>query len=301
VVVLMACEICDAFIDLTDNEFLKYTLSTVVGFAGAYGVQWLRDQRSDARIRASVRESLAEELASNLEVLDSYETTFRQGLAEVSTTGLLRWPSAQLKTAMLEQCLDPVNGSLLSQGERFKIPAVYYNLMYLEDEMTEAHRKILGGSSLPNVQYKRFLDRVLPAAAQNQLDFLIQVIEHQSVFASSRLVEITETLLPYHSSGVTHAPRLWRTSYIPKSPPFRPNEKLLLAWQNDAPHLVPEGIRVIEIRPTERTRFSFDVDERRDQSWIERRRLRKWRQQARTNAMTFRAQLAARKPSKSEK
>src|SRR5680860_587825 len=126
----MHYEMIDALADLSNNEFLKYTLSTAVGFVGAFGVQWLRDRRTNDRIRDSARQGLAEELANNLEVLDLYEATFRRGLAE-GATGYVRWPAEQLTTAMLHRCLDPLIGALLSPGERSKVPTVYYNLIHL--------------------------------------------------------------------------------------------------------------------------------------------------------------------------
>src|SRR3954451_19315154 len=132
----MDCGLCDAIGDLFENEFLRYMLSTAIGFAGAYGAQWFRDWRHDNRVRASVRESLAEEIATNLEELDSFKETFQRGQQrQAEGVPLITWPGGRLNTAMLARCLDPALGSLLTPGEESKIAVVYYQATWLQSEM----------------------------------------------------------------------------------------------------------------------------------------------------------------------
>src|SRR3954463_436666 len=134
----MDCSFCTAIVGLSDSEFLKYTLSTSIGFMGAYGAQWLRDWRFDNRVRSSVREGLAEEIANNLIVLDAYHRSFRQGLDESTTAGVYRWPTGHVEMAILRECLSPEVGSLLTPGEQSKVAVVYNHLSRLGNDLPEA-------------------------------------------------------------------------------------------------------------------------------------------------------------------
>jgi hypothetical protein len=256
-------------------------ISVVVGAVLAYGATWFRDWRYDRRTRAVIREALAEEISTNLEVLDSYESTFRQGLTDPDDSPILRWPTGDLRNAMLAQCLDPAVGALLTRGEQGKVTVVYYHIAHLRDQMKEAREDIRAGRSNPKVEYENILIRYLPAVAQNQVDFLCQIMDHQDAYASSRLMEISEKMLPTFSQSGRRPPRLWRTSLVPRASAFSPDESMLIVWHNDRPDLVPQGIEVVEIRPTRDQDFTFDLGGRQAtwireqfQRWMRKRRVR---------------------------
>jgi hypothetical protein len=234
-------------------------LSVIVGAVLGYGATWFRDWRYDRRNRTVIREALAEEISTNLEVLDNYESTFRQGLTDPDYPSYLRWPTGNLRNAMLAQCLDPAVGALLTRGEQGKIVTVYYHVAHLQDQMQEAREDIRSGRSDPKVEYENILTTYLPPVAQNQMDFLCQIMDHQDVYASSRSVEIVEKMLPTFSRSGRRPPRLWRTSLLPRSGPLPSGETMLIAWRNDAPDLVPPGIEVVEIRPTRDREFTIDL------------------------------------------
>ena len=277
---------------LLDIEFVRYVLTTAIGFALAIWGQSIFSARQDARVRQTVRDSLAMEIVANLEVLDSYEASFRTGIAEGGT--YFRWPTGRLTRSMLAECLDPSVGRLLSRGEQRKVSLTYNQIGHLEDEMNEAHEMIRAGHGNLLHEYRRFTIQFFPVVAQNLVDFLVQTFGEQSEFSSSELMEIVESVLPYYSSGATHQRRMWTTSGVSATNPVRPEDGSVLAWRNDDPGRVPMGVHVIELIPKQTVQFSIEDPPSRLQELLDGRRHRAWVRVAQDRCLEFRRQQAER-------
>ena len=205
---------------LAGSEYVRTLVSVALGLVGAYGVQWLNEQRKNARIRRGMREALAEEAIHNLLAMDAYERTFTTGQHDPPGARIW-WPTASLSTTALEQCVDPSLSTLLTDREQGKLPLVLNQFRTLRDEMAEAHQNLFRDPAGRQQIYARLLDHYVAVIAQNTVDLLCQIFEHQARFASMRTVDVASRAVPALEAGAPAPDRVWRT--LGSCPRHRPH------------------------------------------------------------------------------
>ena len=260
-------ELVDGFHDfgcrLVNSEYLRYVGSFSLGLIGAYVIQWLSDRRKERRTVRGMREALAQGLIHNLLVLDAYEQTFIAGQAD-GPNDPTRWPTAALDSAAVERCIDPWSGTLLSEGEQLKLPLIHGQLIDLRDQLQEKYQELRQYPTSRHDIYSSLLNKYLPVIAQNMVDLLCQLFEHQARFTSEHTMAVAQRVLPILSAGPP-PDRCWRTS-APGAASNRPSDRLI-AWRNDDADQVPVGVEVFEICPREGNYGTIDWHER---SWTRR-------------------------------
>jgi hypothetical protein len=226
----------------------ELVIGLIGGFFTAYGVTWLRDRRVDARLSQAAREALATELIGNLETLDAYVRI----LTETVEEHVDAWPADKLYTWAIEHSINPTISAVLSADEQTRLLATAQMIRRLQEAM-ERHFHEGQLTGLFAIEGEALLrSNWLSVVGNNLVTLLVLVATKQGDFVSSKATEVAANLRPTLTGKPRSLYRLWRTSDIPSAyRPERMRDGYLVVWANDAPELVPAGVPVIELRPTQ--------------------------------------------------
>ncbi len=223
---------------LWHSDLARYLAATLFGFAGAYVVEWFGDRRRNNRLGRAARESLIAELTDNFFLLDDWERSLKRILARPLDVSHV--PSIELRSAVLDRCLDRATSAVLTEIEQVQSSMLFYLVREFEEEV-----RLLKESGAQIGRAENMLNIDLPYIGQTMMDLLVEGLIHQGRFSSSRSAAMASALLPVleQTSGPTRA---WRTSDV-ESGQTAPTP-FLVVWRNDM-EAAPAGFKVFELRP----------------------------------------------------
>ncbi len=227
----------------------KYVTATLVGFLVAFLVERLNHYIEDQQTRRVLREVLARELIGNLQYLDDIAETLVQNV-----TGENRvWRSGDLSHAVLERCVDPSIGGVLTETEWIQAIIGAENTRLLNRDLKETSERVHLEPTTLAGESKRVLDEVLPAVAQTYVDLLCNILSNQVRYVHSGTQEVSLNIKTAWQANALDLDRTWRTSTVPEG--GWPKDRLIV-WRNDqpdfVPKFVPKMVQVVELRPTAR-------------------------------------------------
>ncbi len=223
-----------------NSDALGYVAATAVGILASYFVTWLRDHQRDKRLLYSLRSGMCEEILQNLTVLDVYWDTCHDNLR-----GHPRgWPKDRLSTIMLERSIDPSAISVFSVGEQIQSTTAVSQCQLQNKEMNIQWGKISSGATSVDEASANMLIN-LQYIAQTHIDLLLQIIDTERFFYSTRLIATVEKLQPVLSKKGMRSNRTWRTSLVPET--GRLCGPYLIAWRHDVEIQWPSPTKVVEI------------------------------------------------------
>jgi hypothetical protein len=228
--------------EFVSNPATKYVAATLVGFLAAFLVERLNRYIDDQRTRSVLRESLARELISNLAYLDDWTETLLKNVKGEQQA----WRSGLLTHVIMDRCVDPSTGRLLTESEWLQANIGVQNTESLNRELSDTGDRVHTQPATLVHESRRVLDTILPVVAQTYVDLLCHVLAEKVRYAHSETQEVSLNLRSAWHDRALHSDRTWRTSTVPEG--GWPDD-LLIVWRDDRPERVPQMVKIVELRP----------------------------------------------------